>query len=320
MSRIFLTAETAGGPRTWIQCSFPLGLLCRSLLWSVLAVAEVGNNFTFARVSAVIKHFLWSLFISSLAYAATSLADFVGHSSTGHFRNSGSFCHTESPLRSSRVAPLVLRSAMLCSPGIDLQSSMDMNFWISPTLFAKKVSIAVSLDCSWHSLAVQQMEPTFNLDLTVFLDVSSESCSEDSTTDLRLHWFSLLVEWCELCFGLNKPDQDALFGFPSEVCKSSIALATSIRECYSPGSSNPIDWCEASVEGYLVEVCVFLKQVDSFSSQSFRQRFVPCISGQNFTSSFLKSSSDKNGSFLFDSFGSYKLATWLSRCLLVSGF
>lgn len=146
MLRIFLTEEPEGGLRTWIWCPFPLGLLCRSLFWSEvgdIGIAVAGGACWFfstcARVSAAVKHFLWSLFIPSLASAATSLADFVGHSSTGHFRNSGPFCHNEFSLRSSGVAPLVVRSEMFCSPGIHLQSSTDVDFWISPTLFAKKV-------------------------------------------------------------------------------------------------------------------------------------------------------------------------------------
>ena len=58
---------------------------------------------------------------------------------------------------------------------------------------------------------------------------------------------------------------------PSEVDHSSIALVTSIRQGYSPRFSNPIDWCEASVEGDLATTYVFLKQQDSFFPQFFRQ-------------------------------------------------
>lgn len=65
----------------------------------------------------------------------------------------------------------------------------------------------------WCSpLSVKQVEPKFNLHPTVLFNVFPESCSEDSTTDLSPHWFSLSVKQRELCSGLYKPDQDALFG------------------------------------------------------------------------------------------------------------
>lgn len=170
MSRILFTAEPAGGLWIWFSCP-PLGLLCRSLLRSALATPEAGDIgvavvfgafwflFDCALVSTAVKDFLWSLFIPSLAYAATSLVDFVGHSSRGLFRNSGPFCHSESSLRCSGLAPLVMRSVMFCPPGIHLHSSTDGDFWISPTLFAIFGLLPARFDCPEDGASVQ---PAFN--------------------------------------------------------------------------------------------------------------------------------------------------------------
>ena len=53
------------------------------------------------------------------------------------------------------------------------------------------------------------------------------------------------------------------------------------------------------MKGDLAKTCVFLKELDGFLPQIFRQRFVPSVSGQSFASSFLKRLSDKNGALLF---------------------
>ena len=127
MSISLVTAEPAGDLRIRVLGSS--GLFCCASLWFLL---------TCALVSAAEKAFLQSLFMPSLAYAAISLADLCGHSFTGCLRNAGPSCHMESSWRSSGAAPLVM-SALFRPPGIHHQSSTDVGFWISPTLFAKKV-------------------------------------------------------------------------------------------------------------------------------------------------------------------------------------
>lgn len=88
------------------------------------------------------------------------------------------------------------------------------------------------------------------------------------------------------------------FCLPPEVHHSSIALVTSIRECYSPRLPNPVGWCEASMESDLAEANIFLKELNGFFPQLFRKWLNPSVSGKTSGSSFLKCSSYQNGALL----------------------
>lgn len=96
------------------------------LLGSVCVTSCLSSCFTYcflalALVSAATNGFFWSLVMLSLAAAASSLADVIDHSSTGNLRNRGPFCHSESSLKSSWLATLVIMSAIFCGPEIHHQ-------------------------------------------------------------------------------------------------------------------------------------------------------------------------------------------------------
>lgn len=86
---------------TWINDGGNMGFVCDEMV----RVRDPLNGrcwlpFTWLAVTATMKAFLCSLFTLSLAWATTSPADFLGQSSTGHFRNSGPFCHNDPSPRS----------------------------------------------------------------------------------------------------------------------------------------------------------------------------------------------------------------------------
>lgn len=90
---------------------------------------------------------------------------------------------------------------MLCSPGIHIQSSTEVDFWIFPTLFVKNVWYPYSpfgLLPAWF--ACQPVEPRCNVALECVSLCSLKFWGKDTIADFRFYWVSLLVKWRELCF------------------------------------------------------------------------------------------------------------------------
>lgn len=167
-----------------------------SLLW---VLASIGLSFALAAFFRTAENvFLCSLLSLSLASAATSAADFFGHSSTGRLRNCGPFCHTDSSLRS-------LRSALPCDEVCDIEVPWEpppVTHWPSLSYFSDSVCeeclalITITLNGPQHSLTVYQVEPMLNFHPAMLLKVLLEMYSETCTTDLSLDSISLLVQQC----------------------------------------------------------------------------------------------------------------------------